>query len=66
MFNRDEKSPPNQEKYGLNKKAVTVTLLGLMTAAFLLVPLSLVLGQLLGVNIYQVTPQELAGTVGQR
>jgi hypothetical protein len=48
----------------LNKKAVTVTLLGLMMTAFLLVPLSLVVGQLVGVNIYQVTPQELVGTVG--
>jgi len=65
MFNRDEKSPPNQEKYGLNKKAVTVILLVLMAAAFLLVPISLISGQLLGVNIYQVTPTGQAGPVGQ-
>ena len=65
MFNRDEKSPPNQEKFGLNKKAVAVTLLVLMNAAFLLVPLSLISGQLIGVNIYQVIPQGQAGPVGQ-
>jgi hypothetical protein len=47
----------------LKKKAVTVTLLILMSVAFLFMPLSLVLGQL-GVNIYLVTPQE-KGVIGQ-
>jgi hypothetical protein len=52
-----------QEKSCLKKKAVTVTLLILMSVAFLFMPLSLVLGQL-GVNIYLVNPEE-EGVIGQ-
>jgi hypothetical protein len=47
-----------------NRKAVTAVLLVMMSAAFLLMPLSMVSGQL-GVYIYQVTPSDLTGTVGQ-
>lgn len=57
MFNRDEKVCLIQEQFGLKKKAVTVALLILMSIGFLLMPLSLVLGQT-GVNIYLVSPQE--------
>ena len=57
MFNRDEKVYLIQEQFGLKKKAVTVALLILMSIGFLLMPLSLVLGQT-GVNIYLVSPQE--------
>ena len=53
-----------QEKSCLKKKAVTIALLVLMSASFMFVPLSLVLGQL-GVNIYLVNPQE-EGVVGQK
>jgi hypothetical protein len=63
MFNRDEKVCRIQEKFGLKKKTVAVTLLILMSVAFLFMPLSLVLGQL-GVNIYLVSPQE-QGVVAQ-
>jgi hypothetical protein len=63
MFNRDEKVCRIQEKFGLKKKTVTVTLLILMSVAFLFIPLSLVLGQV-GVNIYLVSPQE-QGVVAQ-
>jgi hypothetical protein len=52
-----------QEKSYLEKKAVTITLLILMSVSFLFVPLSLVLGQI-GVNIYLVNPQE-EGIIGQ-
>jgi hypothetical protein len=62
MFNRNE-SLPTQEKSCLKKKAA-VTLLILMSVAFLIMPLSMVLGQL-GVNIILVSPQS-QGTVGQR
>jgi hypothetical protein len=37
----------------------------MMSTAFLFMPLSLVVGQQTGVQIYQVTPSELTGTVGQ-
>jgi len=47
----------------LKNRAVTVTLLILMSISFLLMPITLVLGQL-GVNIILVSPQE-EGTVGQ-
>jgi hypothetical protein len=47
----------------LKKKAATVTLLILLSVSVLVMPLSLVLGQL-GVNIYLVNPAE-EGTVGQ-
>ncbi len=57
MFNRDEKICRIQEKLGLKKKIVAVTLLILMSVGFLFTPLSLVLGQL-GVNIYLVNPRE--------
>jgi hypothetical protein len=63
MFNRDEKVCRIQEKFGLKKKTVTVTLLIIMSIAFLFIPLSLVLAQL-GVNIYLVSPQE-QGVVAQ-
>ncbi len=62
MFNRNE-SLPTQEKSCLKKKAA-VTLLILMSVAFLFMPLSIVLGQL-GVNIILVSPQD-QGTVGQK
>jgi len=63
MFNRDEKVCRIQEKFGLNKKTVAVTLLILMSIGFLFMPLSLVLGQA-GVNIYLVSP-EGRGVVAQ-
>ena len=47
----------------MKKKAATVTLLILLSVSVLVMPLSLVLGQL-GVNIYLVNPAE-EGTVGQ-
>jgi hypothetical protein len=46
------------------KKKAAVTLLILMSVAFLFMPLSMVLGQQLGVNIILVSPQE-EGPVGQ-
>ena len=47
----------------MKKKAATVTLLILLNVSVLVIPLSLVLGQV-GVNIYLVNPAE-EGTVGQ-
>jgi hypothetical protein len=48
----------------LNKKAVTIMLLVMLSATFLCTPLLIVSGQL-GVYIYQVSPSDLVGTVGQ-
>jgi hypothetical protein len=48
----------------LNKKAITIVLLVMLSAAFLFMPLSLVAGQL-GVSIIQVTPSDLSAPVGQ-
>ena len=47
----------------MKKKAATVTLLLLLSVSFMLMPLSLVLGQS-SVNIYLVNPEE-EGVVGQ-
>jgi len=47
----------------LKRKSTTVTLLMLLSVSFLVMPLSIVLGQL-GVNIYLVNPEE-EGVVGQ-
>ena len=63
MFNRNEKVCRIQEQFGLKKKTVAVTLLILMSVGFLLMPLSLVIGQA-GVNIYLVSPEE-RGVVAQ-
>jgi hypothetical protein len=48
----------------LKRKATTVTLLILLSVSFLVMPLSIVLGQL-GVNVYLVNPEE-EGVVGQK
>jgi hypothetical protein len=52
-----------QETYCLKNKAATIILLTLLSVSFLLMPLSVVLGQS-GVNIYLLSPQD-AGNVGQ-
>ena len=52
-----------QENYCLKNQVATIILLILLSVCFLLMPLSLVLGQL-GVNIYLLSPQD-AGIVGQ-
>ena len=53
-----------QETFGLEKKAFLFTVLVLMSAAFLYVPFSLVLGQQLGTNITAVNPK--SGTIGSQ
>lgn len=48
----------------MNKKTVTFTLLLMLSVTFLSMPFSVVVGQL-GVYIYQVTPTDLSGPVGE-
>jgi uncharacterized membrane protein (DUF106 family) len=53
-----------QETFGLEKKAFLFTVLVLMSAAFLYVPFSSVLGEQTGTNITAVNPK--SGTVGSQ
>ena len=56
LFNRKGKVYRRQETFGLKKKVFMLTILVLVSAAFLYVPFSLVQGQQVGTSISAVNP----------
>lgn len=59
LFNRKGKVYRRQETFGLKKKVFMLTVLILVSAAFLLVPVSLVMGQV-GVEITAISPSSVS------